>query len=92
MQLDTPEGKLTITDDSLRFEPVDDGPTIDVALSPMPEYRYESSVYGTGALVIADAYIVLRNEQAPEVITELRRERRPKTAAKPVTDKPAAQS
>ena len=91
-QYDTPEGKLTIGDDSLRFEPADNGATLDVPLSPMPDFHYERSIYGTGALVIGDAYIVLRNEQATDVITELRRERRPKSAAKPVTDKPAAQS
>lgn len=83
MQINTPEGKLTINDDSLIFEPVDDGETVTVSLSPMPDYRYERSVYGTGALVIGDAYIVLRNEQAETVVTELRRDRRPKPSAKP---------
>lgn len=87
MQLNTPEGKLTIEDDSLRFEPVDNGPTLDVSLSPMPDYRFESSVYGTGALVIDGHAITLRNDQAETVITELRRERRPK-AGKPA-EKPA---
>lgn len=90
MQINTPEGKLTIEDDSLTFEPVDNRDTVEVSLSPMPDYHYESSVYGTGALVIGGAYIVLRNEQAETVITELRRERRPKPSkAAPVTDKPA---
>jgi hypothetical protein len=87
MQIDTPEGKLTIEDDSLRFEPADNGPTLDVSLDPMPDYKYERGIYGTGGLVISGQYIVLRNDQAETVITELRRPRRPKSAKN--TDKPA---
>lgn len=73
MRLATPEGTLTIDDDVLTYEPADNGSTVTVPLDPMPEYRYERSIYGTGALVIADAYIVLRNEDAEAVVTELRR-------------------
>jgi hypothetical protein len=84
MKTTTPEGVLTIDDDRLVFEPTDGGPTIAVSLDPMPEYSFQRGIYGTGGLSIGDAYVSLPNEQAESVITELRRERAPKTA------KPAA--
>lgn len=75
MQIDTPEGKLTIDDDELKFEPTDDGPTILVSLSPMPDSHYERGIYGLGTLVIGGATITLKNEQASAVVEELRRPR-----------------
>src|SRR3954453_572411 len=89
MQIDTPEGKLTIDDDALTFAPADDGPTLSLGLNPVPQYRYERGVYGLGTLVLGaspDAHvIVLSNDQAPAVIEELRRPRtssKTRTAAK----------
>lgn len=75
MQIDTPEGVLTIEDAALTFAPADDGPELTVSLDPMPEYKYERSVYGNGSLVIGGQVIVLRNEQASTVVEELRRPR-----------------
>lgn len=75
MELDTPEGKLTITDDQLTFDPADDGPVLSVPLSPVPDYKYERGIYGLGTLVIAGHVIVLRNDQASAVVEELRRDR-----------------
>jgi hypothetical protein len=81
MRLDCPEGVLTIDDDSLTYEPTDANPTVTVPLDPMPEWRYERAVYGTGALVIGPAYIPVRNEDAEAVATELRRERKSSKAS-----------
>jgi hypothetical protein len=79
MQLDTPEGKLTIDDDALTFEPADDGATLSIGLNPMPTYEYQRGVYGLGTLVVGDSpdthVIVLNNDQASAVIEELRRPR-----------------
>lgn len=75
MQLDTPEGVLTIEDDELKFTPADNGPELLVSLNPMPESKYERGLYGVGTLVIGGQVIVLRNEQASTVVEELRRPR-----------------
>lgn len=76
MDLDTPEGKLSITDAELKFVPADDGPEIRVLLSPtVPDYEYQRGIQGLGALVIDGHVIVLRNEQASAVVEELRRSR-----------------
>lgn len=80
MKLDTPEGVLTIDDDALTYTPADSGDEVNVPLSPLPEYRYERGLYGFGTLVVADHVFVLRNDQAPTVVEELRR---PRTASKP---------
>lgn len=86
MQLDTPEGVLTIEDDALKFEPADNGPELLVSLNPIPEYRYERGVYGVGTLVIDGQVIVLRNDQASTVVEELRRPRATKPARKTAAD------
>jgi hypothetical protein len=80
MKIDTPEGALTIDDDRLVFEPADDGPTLAVTLDPMPEFSYQRGIYGVGGLSVGDVYVVLRNEQAEAVVTELKRERTSKTS------------
>lgn len=92
MQINAPEGKLTIDDTVLTFAPWDDHPTVTVGLDPMPDYRYERGVYGVGTLVIGGQTIVLRNEQAAAVVEELRRERAPKTATKTKRDSDSATS
>lgn len=75
MQLDTPEGVLTIDDDALKFKPSDGGPELLVSLNPMPAAKYERGLYGNGTLVIGAVVIVLRNEQASSVVEELQRPR-----------------
>jgi hypothetical protein len=75
MQIETPEGQLTIDDDELRFVPADNGPEILVSLSPMPDSHFERGIYGNGALVIDGQVIVLKNEDASTVVEELRRPR-----------------
>lgn len=75
MQIDTPEGVLTIDDSDLKFAPSDNGPELHVSLDPMPECKYERGLYGEGTLVIDGHTIVLRNDQATLVIEELRRPR-----------------
>lgn len=85
MRLDCPEGTLTLDDDTLTYEPKDNGPTLTASLNPMPEWKYERGIYGTGALVISGCYIPVRNEDAEAVATELRRER--KSSAKPAARK-----
>lgn len=91
MNLDTPEGALTIDDDKLTFKPSDDGPELDLSLDPMPEWRYERGVYGLGTLVVGTSpeqhVIVLRNEQATAVAEELRRPRASRKASKTATSK-----
>lgn len=86
MRLDTPEGVLTIEGDTLTFVPADNGDTVTVSLNPVPEYRYERSIYETGSLVIDGHAITLNNSQAEAVVTELRRASKPK-ATKAVSDK-----
>lgn len=90
MKIDTPEGVLTIDDDRLVFEPTDGGPTLAVSLDPMPDYSYQRGVYGVGGLSIGNVYIVLRSEQASDVVNELRRERVSKTAPKTKRDSDTA--
>lgn len=79
MNIETPEGALSIEDNELRFVPVDNGPELKVSLNPMPEYKYERGVYGLGTLVVGTGpeahVIVLNNEQASAVVEELRRPR-----------------
>jgi len=75
MNLETPEGQLTIDDDKLTFKPGDDGQEYTVSLSPMPEYEYQRGVYGLGTLVIDGEQITLTAEQATKVVEELRRPR-----------------
>ncbi len=75
MEIETPEGKLRISDDELKLTRTDNGPDLIVSLSPVPEYKYERSIYGEGSLVIGGHVISLRNEQAATVIEELRRPR-----------------
>lgn len=79
MNIDTPEGALTVDDEELKFVPSDGGPELRLSISPMPDYRYERGVYGLGTLVVGGQVIVLRNDQASSVIEELRR---PRTASK----------
>jgi hypothetical protein len=83
MQLDCPDGVLTLDDDTLTYAPKDNGPTLTASLSPVPDWHFERGIYGTGALVIAGQYIPVRNDDAEAVATELRRER--KASAKPAT-------
>ena len=90
MQVKTPEGTLTIEDDRLTVEYYDNDPTLTVSLDPVPEVEYQRGIYGTGTLSVGSAVLVLRNEQASEVVEELRRERKPKAApvkAAPKADK-----
>lgn len=91
MELDTPEGKLKIGDDTLTFEPSDDSPVVTLSLSPIPDYSYERGIYGVGTLVIGEHQFVLQNEQASTVVEELRRPRA-KAARKSDGDKVTAKS
>lgn len=75
MEMETPEGKLTISDDKLTLAPYDDSPELQISLDPMPEVSYERSIYGEGHLSLGTHTIRLRNDDAPEVIAELRRPR-----------------
>jgi len=75
MQLDTPEGQLTIDDKELKIVPAAGGKETIVSLDPMPRVEYQRGIYNTGTLVVGDATISLDAEQAPEVIEELRRPR-----------------
>lgn len=75
MQSTTPEGTLEISDDTLTFTPNDDGPTLTVKLTPMPDHFYQRGLYELGTLSIGPEVIILKNDQVAEVIEELKRPR-----------------
>ncbi len=90
MDLETPEGHLTISDQTLSFVPADGGPELTVSLDSDPEIKYERGVYGLGHLVVDRNTIVLKNDQASAVIEELRRPRQSGKSRK--ADKPEAKT
>ncbi len=89
MDLETPEGHLSVSDTELTFVPTDNSPEIAVKLDSDPDYRYERGVYGLGTLVIDGHVIVLKNDQAAQVVEELRR---PRAAGSRKTGKAEARS
>lgn len=73
MIVDAPSGTLEITDEALVFRPADDGAETRVSLKPVPDFFYERSIYGDGALSIGGEAIPLREQDAGSVVEELAR-------------------